>query len=91
MGKGRSRFVARRIDGLLDEPRPGAPRSITDADVERVVTLMLEETPKEATHWSTRSRGRRGSGLSCLAATSRPGRRRDGLAPRPHHVAPSLP
>lgn len=55
VGKWRSRFVNRRLDGLLDEPRPGAPRKISDADVERIVTLTLETTPKDATHWSTRS------------------------------------
>ena len=44
VGKWRSRFLERRLDGLLDEPRPGAPRSSTDEDVERVVTLTLEET-----------------------------------------------
>ena len=55
VGKWRSRFLARRLDGLFDEPRPGAPRKITDADVERVVTKVLETTPKNATHWSTRS------------------------------------
>jgi transposase len=54
VGKWRARFVARRLDGLLDEPRPGAPRRITDADVERVIALTLETTPKDATHWSTR-------------------------------------
>src|SRR3972149_5917747 len=41
--------------GLLDEPRPGAPRQITDEHVERVVTMTLENTPRDATHWSTRS------------------------------------
>src|SRR4029077_2437493 len=41
-------------DGLADEPRPGAPRKITDADVERVVTRTLETRPESATHWSTR-------------------------------------
>src|SRR4028118_278908 len=41
-------------DGLLDEPRSGAPRSIMDADVERVITLTLESKPEEATHWSRR-------------------------------------
>lgn len=55
VGKWRARFVARRLDGLLDEPRPGAPRQISDADIERVVTMTLEKTPRDATHWSTRS------------------------------------
>ncbi|MDR7592601.1 MAG: helix-turn-helix domain-containing protein, partial [Armatimonadota bacterium] len=55
VGKWRARFLAKRLDGLLDEPRPGAPRQITDADVERVLTLTLETTPRDATHWSTRS------------------------------------
>ena len=55
VGKWRQRFLAKRLDGLLDEPRPGAPRKIHDADIERVVTLTLESTPKNATHWSTRS------------------------------------
>jgi transposase len=51
----RRRFAEHRLDGLLDEPRPGAARTITDADVERVITLTLEATPTDATHWSTRS------------------------------------
>jgi len=55
VGKWRARFVAKRLDGLLDEPRPGAPRSITDAEVERVVARTLETTPRDATHWSTRA------------------------------------
>lgn len=55
VGKWRARFVTRRLDGLLDEPRPGAPRRITDADVERVLTRTLESTPRDATHWSTRT------------------------------------
>jgi transposase len=53
--KWRGRFVTRRLDGLADEPRPGAARKITDEDVERVVVKTLEETPTDATHWSTRS------------------------------------
>jgi len=55
VGKWRARFLAARLDGLLDEPRPGAPRTITDRDVERVLTETLETTPVDATHWSTRS------------------------------------
>ncbi len=50
VGKWRSRSVARRLDGLLDEPRPGAPRKISDADVESVLTLTLEKRPSDATH-----------------------------------------
>lgn len=53
--KWRRRFAERRLDGLHDEPRPGAPRKITDRDVERVIVKTLESTPKNATHWSTRS------------------------------------
>ena len=55
VGKWRRRFVAQRLDGLHDEPRPGAPRTVTDDDVERVIVTTLEETPRNATHWSTRS------------------------------------
>ncbi|TML11413.1 MAG: IS630 family transposase [Actinobacteria bacterium] len=52
--KWRKRFLAGGLDGLLDEPRPGAPRTITDADVEAVVVRTLEDKPTDATHWSTR-------------------------------------
>jgi transposase len=54
VGKWRKRFLEDRLEGLADEPRPGAPRTITDAMVEEVVTKTLEEKPKAATHWSTR-------------------------------------
>jgi len=53
--KWRKRFVERGLAGLLDEPRSGAPRSISDEKVEEVVTTTLETMPKDATHWSTRS------------------------------------
>jgi transposase len=55
VGKWRARFLRDRLEGLVDEPRPGTPRTITDDDVERVVTKTLETKPKNATHWSTRS------------------------------------
>jgi transposase len=55
VGLWRRRFVEFRLDGLLDEPRPGQPRKITDANVEEVITKTLESAPKNATHWSTRS------------------------------------
>ena len=51
----RARFVRDRLDGLTDEPRPGRPRTITDAHVEHVVVTTLETKPANATHWSTRS------------------------------------
>ena len=51
----RGRFAADRLDGLTDEPRPGRPRTITDEQVDLVVTTTLESTPRDATHWSTRS------------------------------------
>jgi transposase len=66
VGRWRVRFLDKRLDGLLDEPRPGAPRQITDEHVERVVTMTLETTPQDATHWSTRSMAR-ACGLSQTA------------------------
>jgi transposase len=51
----RDRFLAQRLEGLLDEPRPGRPRTVTDDQVEAVITRTLETAPRDATHWSTRS------------------------------------
>jgi transposase len=63
VGKWRRRFVDRRLDGLLDEPRPGGPRSVSDEQVEAVIVATLERTPKDATHWSRASMAAE-SGLS---------------------------
>jgi transposase len=57
--KWRKRYLARGVDGLIDEPRPGAPRKITDVAVEEVVVRTLEESPVDATHWSTRDLAKR--------------------------------
>ena len=54
VGKWRQRFVDAGLDGLMDEPRPGAPRSINDRRVEQIVTMTLESAPAGMTHWSTR-------------------------------------
>ena len=64
--KWRGRFVRQRLDGLYDEPRPGAPRTITDEQVEQVIIRTLETTPSGATHWSTRDMAK-AVGLSRMA------------------------
>ncbi|VTT98802.1 transposase : Endonuclease DDE OS=Burkholderia zhejiangensis GN=BG60_33605 PE=4 SV=1: HTH_29: DDE_3 [Gemmataceae bacterium] len=56
--KWRDRFSARRLEGLVDEPRPGAPRTVTDEQVESAVTRTPESKPANATHWSTRTLAR---------------------------------
>jgi transposase len=63
VGKWRQRFVERRSAGLLDEPRSGHPRTVSDDDVERLIVRTLESQPADATHWSTRSMAK-ASGLS---------------------------
>lgn len=63
VGTWRTRFLAKRLDGLVDDPRSGAPRTVTDAEVERVITKTLETKPAAATHWSTRGMAR-ATGLS---------------------------
>jgi transposase len=64
--KWRERFRVQRLEGLLDEPRPGAPRSISDAQVEEVVTKTLESMPDNSTHWSSRLMSKK-TGLSQTA------------------------
>jgi len=68
VGKWRRRFIKDWCDSLLDEARPGAPRQISDEQVEHVITLTLESTPKDATHWSTRSMAK-ATGLSQSAVS----------------------
>lgn len=63
VGKWRSRFLDRGVEGLLDEPRPGAPRKVSDATIERLIATTLESKPADATHWSTRSMAK-ATGLS---------------------------
>lgn len=63
VSKWRKRFVSRGLEGLLDEPRPGTPRRVSDSEVERVLTTTLESPPRDATHWSTRTLAEE-SGLS---------------------------
>jgi len=68
VSKWRARYVEHRLDGLLDAPRPGAPRSIDDARVDAVIAKTLESMPAGATHWSTRSMARE-AGLSQTAVS----------------------
>src|SRR5919202_683299 len=69
VGKWRTRFVADRLEGLSDEPRPGAARTITDEQVEAVVVKTLEEAPpNQDSHWSTRSMAR-ATGMSQTAVS----------------------
>jgi len=68
VGKWRARFVERRLAGLNDEPRPGAPRTVSDERVEAVIVKTLESKPVDATHWSTRSMAA-ASGLSQTAVS----------------------
>ena len=58
VSKWRARFVTDRLDGLLDAPRPGAPRTIADAQVDAVIAKTLESVPANATHWSTHAMAR---------------------------------
>lgn len=68
VGKWRSRFLRAGLEGLYDEPRPGAPRKVSDAQVEKLVIQTLETTPRGETHWSTRSLAK-ASGLSRMTVS----------------------
>jgi transposase len=68
VGKWRSRFLKARLEGLYDEPRPGAPRKVSDAQVEQVVIQTWESTPRGQTHWSTRGLAK-ASGLSRMTVS----------------------
>jgi transposase len=82
VGKWRKRFIDARVEGLRDEPRPGAPRKITDAQVETVIVTTLEHAPaNKDTHWSTRSMAK-AVGLN-QTAVSRIWR---AFGPKPHLV-----
>jgi transposase len=81
VGTWRRRFVQSRLDGLVDEPRPGAPRTITDEQIEAVVVATLEQTPTDATHWSRASMAAQ-SGLS----RSTVGRIWKAFGLKPHQV-----
>src|SRR3982074_148858 len=59
----RVRFAADRVEALYDEPRPGAPRTVRDDQIEKVIVETLEKTPRGETHWSTRSMAKH-TGLS---------------------------
>jgi transposase len=56
VSKRRSRFINHRVDGLLDAPRPGAPRTIEDSQVDALIARTLESVPAGATHWRARAR-----------------------------------
>src|SRR5215475_568404 len=79
--KWRERFRVNRLEGLLDEPRPGAPRSILDKHIEAVITKTLESMPANSTHWSTRLMAQK-AGLSQTAVV----RIWHALGLQPHRV-----
>jgi transposase len=72
VGKWRRRFLEQRVEGLRDEPRPGAPRTIEDERVAAVITRTLESQPEAATHWSSRNMARQcGLSVSTVQRISR--------------------
>ena len=88
VSKWRARFVEQRLDGLLDAPRPGAPRTIEDTHVDAVIAKTLESVPDGATHWSTRTMARepachrrRSRASGARSGCSRTGRRPSSSPP----------
>ena len=70
VGEWRRRFAALGLDGLHDEPRSGAPRTIGDEEIAAIIARTLEETPPDGTHWSLRSMAR-ASGAAPICSTRR--------------------
>jgi transposase len=85
VGKWRQRFVEHRLDGLLDEPRCGAPRKVTDEQVEDVVVRTLETTPAGCTHWSTRQMAK-----ACGLGRTTIGRIWQAFGLKPHRTETTL-
>ncbi len=81
VGKWRHRFLQKRCDGLLDEPRPGAPRTLDDDDIEKVITTTLETLPRHASHWSTRRMANK-----CGVSSTSVGRIWRAFGLKPHRV-----
>ena len=81
VGKWRERFARQRTDGLLDEPRPGAPRQITDEQIAALVDRTLAERPESSTHWSLRTMAK-ATGLSATTV----GRAWRAFGLRPHRT-----
>lgn len=81
VGKWRGRFVQDRVARLYDEPRPGAPRTITDEHVEQVVVRMLESTPRGVTHLE---HSRNGQGHRAQSHDHQPHLARLWIAAAPH-------
>ncbi|MCP1838485.1 transposase [Bradyrhizobium sp. USDA 4524] len=93
VGKWRRRFVQDRVEGLRDEPRPGAPRTIDDARIEATIVRTLESLPKDATHWSSRGMAKEAACRSQACSASGlggdvaiPAPHRPGRADYPHPV-----
>src|SRR5471032_2478372 len=84
VGKWRRRFLKDRIEGLLDEARPGRPRTIEDDQVAAVVEYILRSTPKDATHWSIRSMRGAIPQRSNWKRTSAPSLKRHNERPKPY-------